>query len=185
MEGTRDRILEGLIRVINSDGVGELSVPAVATEAGVSVPTIYRHFGSKQALVEALGGYVVARSGLMWSETESPETVDEVVEIITEMYRRGEAMDPALRAAMATDVGQRSRRMQMPRRLAAIENLVRSVAGPMSPEEFTNLRNIVLLLGSSAALRAFKDYLNMDAERAAATVGWAIRRILETQKATS
>jgi AcrR family transcriptional regulator len=42
----RDRILEALIRVIDSDGVADLSVPTVVREARVFVPTIYRHFGS-------------------------------------------------------------------------------------------------------------------------------------------
>jgi len=45
-EATRSRILDATIRVM-AGGVGTLSIPDVAREAGVSVPTIYRHFGTK------------------------------------------------------------------------------------------------------------------------------------------
>ena len=40
-EATHDPILEGVVRTI-AKGVSELSVPAVAREAGVSVATVYR-----------------------------------------------------------------------------------------------------------------------------------------------
>src|SRR5437773_8993571 len=49
-EATRLRIVEAVGRVL-ARGVTELSVPAVAEEAGVSVATVYRHFQSKQQLV--------------------------------------------------------------------------------------------------------------------------------------
>ena len=52
-DATRTRILEALVRTMAA-GIGGLSIPAVAREAGVSIPTIYRHFGSKHGLVEAL-----------------------------------------------------------------------------------------------------------------------------------
>lgn len=171
--------MEGLIKVIVSDGVGELSVPAVAAESGVSVPTIYRHFGSKQGLVDALGEYVIARTGLRVDLSSPPETVDELVDLIPDMYRKSAAMEPALRAAMATDVGQEARRRFMPQRLEAIEETLSHVAAGMPQSEFTYLRDTVLILGSSAVMRAFKDYLGMNADQAAETAAWAVRMIME------
>ncbi len=56
MKRTRELILEGLIKTMAS-GIAELSIPAVAHEAGVSIPTVYRYFRTKRDLIEALGGY--------------------------------------------------------------------------------------------------------------------------------
>ncbi len=168
-----------MVRVIVSDGVGELSVPAVAKEAGVSVPTIYRHFGSKQGLVDALGEYVATKSGLGWVDFDKPTNVDEFVEMIEEMYRRSGRIDPALRAAMATDVGQHARRATMPRRLKAIEDSLSLVAEGVAGDDFERLRDIILILGSSAMTRAFKDYLDMNSEQAADTVTWVVRLLIE------
>jgi AcrR family transcriptional regulator len=178
-EATRARILEGLVRVIVSDGVGELSVPAVAKEAGVSVPTIYRHFGSKQGLVDALGEYVATKSGLGWAEFDRPTNVDEFVAMIEEMYRRAGRIDPALRAAMATDVGQQVRKATIPRRLQAIEDSLSVVAEGVVGDDYRRLRDIILILGSSAMTRAFKDYLDMNSEQAADTVTWVVRLLIE------
>src|SRR6266511_4254163 len=63
-EGTRRKILDALVRTMGR-GVAGLSIPAVAREAGVSVPTVYRHFKSKAALVAALSPYLFGRAGLM------------------------------------------------------------------------------------------------------------------------
>ncbi|MBX7481617.1 TetR/AcrR family transcriptional regulator [Qipengyuania qiaonensis] len=50
----RAAILAGAKRVFLRDGFAAGSVDAVAAEAGVGKQTVYRHFGSKDALVEAL-----------------------------------------------------------------------------------------------------------------------------------
>ena len=52
-ESTRSRILDATMRVMGR-GVASLSIPAVAREAGVSTPTVYRHFGTKHDLLDAL-----------------------------------------------------------------------------------------------------------------------------------
>ena len=175
---TRERILDALIAVITSDGVAELSVPAVAREAGVSVPTVYRHFGSKQALVEALAPYVAGKAGLMWPGRPVSDRA-EVRDVIVELYRRSDSMDPALRAVMATDTGQEARKSLIPRRRAAIEEILAPVLEGLGEEQRSRVRDSFLLLTSSAAMRVFKDYLGMDTEEAAAAATWAFEAIVD------
>jgi hypothetical protein len=52
-EETRERILDATVRVM-ARGLTSVSIPAGAREAGVSVPTIYRHFGTKTDLLAAV-----------------------------------------------------------------------------------------------------------------------------------
>src|SRR5262245_35485083 len=47
---TRTRILDACVAILGRN-VAELSIPAVAREAGVSVPTVYRNFADKKTLV--------------------------------------------------------------------------------------------------------------------------------------
>ena len=63
MEQTRDLILEGLIKTM-AKGIVTWSIPDVAREAGVSVPTVYRYFRTKKDLVQALGVYVLRKAGI-------------------------------------------------------------------------------------------------------------------------
>jgi AcrR family transcriptional regulator len=51
---TRDRILEAAFSVVCQHGLGRLSLEDVAREAELSRQTVYRYFGSKQALIEAV-----------------------------------------------------------------------------------------------------------------------------------
>jgi AcrR family transcriptional regulator len=48
----RERLLEAALRLFAAHGAG-VAPTAVATEAGVGVGTLYRHFASREALIEA------------------------------------------------------------------------------------------------------------------------------------
>src|SRR5512134_3397728 len=49
----RERLLDAAVRCIERDGMSGANIAAVAAEAGVSRPTVYRYFADRQALVEA------------------------------------------------------------------------------------------------------------------------------------
>lgn len=51
---TRSLLIDAFARVVLRDGPSDVSLPAVADEAGCSVRTLYRHFASREALVEGL-----------------------------------------------------------------------------------------------------------------------------------
>ncbi len=61
-QATRERILDALVRVVLEDGIHAFSVATVAQRAGVSHRTVYRHFASREDLLEALAESVDAAS---------------------------------------------------------------------------------------------------------------------------
>jgi AcrR family transcriptional regulator len=54
---TSERILDATLEVLARSGASRLSLSDVAATAGVSRPTLYRWFPSKEALLEAFGRY--------------------------------------------------------------------------------------------------------------------------------
>src|SRR6266542_6902451 len=74
-EETRGRILDAAVRAM-AGGLAFLSIPHVAREAGVSVPTIYRHFATKHDLLAAVYPHVVRRAGL--DDLVIPGSMDEL-----------------------------------------------------------------------------------------------------------
>jgi AcrR family transcriptional regulator len=56
-QSTRRRILAATFVVLSRAGRRKLQLSDVAAEAGVSRPTLYRYFGSKEGLLEAFGLY--------------------------------------------------------------------------------------------------------------------------------
>lgn len=172
-DATRRRILDALVRTMGN-GVAGLSVPAVAREAGVSVPTVYRHFKTKAELVAALAPYLASKTGLM----DPPDVPDQDFgAIVREMYRRNEALDSETRAAMASQLGQQLRRRTMPDRLALIRRAVAARVPRLSAEELERFTRIVMILNASATMRAYNDYLGMKPSQAADDVTWAINAL--------
>ena len=167
-EVTRQRILDALVRTMGK-GVAGLSVPAVAAEAGVSVPTIYRRFRTKADLVAALAPYLSRKTGLM----EVPDVgSDDLGALARELYRRNETMDAEVRAAMASQLGQEVRRRTMPDRVNLIKKAVAERVPGVTGAELDRLTRVLLILMSSATMRAYKDYLGMNATDAAEDVAW-------------
>lgn len=169
-EATRQRILDALVRTM-ARGVAGLSVPAVALEAGVSVPTVYRHFRTKADLIAALAPYLMSKSGLM----EIPEMDGQGLgAIVRELYRRMEAVDTETRAAMASQLGHEVRLRTMPQRLANVRKTFAARVPGLSDEELDRFTRLGLILVSSATMRAYKDYLGLAAKEAAEEVAWAL-----------
>jgi AcrR family transcriptional regulator len=56
-QSVRKRILDATFAVVSRTGRRKLQLLEVAAEAGVSRPTVYRHFGSKEGLLEAFALY--------------------------------------------------------------------------------------------------------------------------------
>jgi AcrR family transcriptional regulator len=173
-EATRTRILEALIRTMAS-GVAGLSVPAVARKAEVSIPTIYRHFGSKQGLLDALNPYVIEKGGLT---PKMPQTAEQLEPSVRGLFRNLDAMDLTLRAAMASELGNEARRAMMPMRLAMAREYVGRIGPDLSDAELARMANVTLILMSSSAFRAYKDYLGMGPDASATLVSWAIKTLI-------
>lgn len=53
----RDRLLHAAAALMDASGERALSTRAVCERAGVSAPTLYHHFGSKQGLIDAVIGH--------------------------------------------------------------------------------------------------------------------------------
>lgn len=174
VERTRARILDGLARTM-ARGITEVSVPAVAREAGVSVPTVYRHFPTKRALVEALPAHFIARLGS--PPLEPPRDVAEMGALLRGLYRRVEGLDETLKAASVSPVAHDIREAFLPQRMEAIEHMLAPFTAGMGEEEQARLRNVVLVLSSSATVRAFGEYLHLSGAEAAEHVSWAIETL--------
>jgi len=173
---TRRRILDGLVKAM-ADGIGDLSIPAVARHAGVSVPTVYRHFRTKKALVAALAEHVGQTARL---DPGPMDSLDELTASVRVLFKRLDDMDETLRAAMASQMGKRMRRTELiARRTAVVRTALADSCKRLAAPDRDRLCNVVVVLWSSAALSAFKDYVGLSAEEAADHVAWAIRALVE------
>lgn len=182
MRRTREQILDALVRTIGQ-GVAGLSIPAVAREAGVSIPTIYRHFHNKQELVAALGGYLMQKMGL--ASMQPPRSLDDLLAFARYTFVKAEDMDEAIKIIAVSELGSQMRKDAMPLRVKMLEEALSDELVPLNEQDRVRLRNMILILTSSAMIRAFKEYLDLSGEAAADTLEWAIRLLVRAAREES
>ena len=171
-EETRSRILDAALRVI-ADGIASLSIPHVAREAGVSVPTVYRHFKTKHDLLDALYPHAVHRSGL--SMPPPPTTVAELRQGVIDYIGQLDSLDDLTRAGMASPASEEIRARSIGRRFVAFRPLVESIEPPLSKADRERVLRLIVVLTQSSALRMLHDHLGQSPEQVADDVDWFVR----------
>ncbi|WP_225845805.1 TetR/AcrR family transcriptional regulator [Streptomyces sp. HPF1205] len=61
---SRDRIVAAALALIDDEGLGALSTRRLAAELGVSGPSLYNHFATKEAILDAVADTVVSQVDL-------------------------------------------------------------------------------------------------------------------------
>jgi AcrR family transcriptional regulator len=160
-----------------AEGVDGLSVPAVAEQAGVSVGTVYRHFGDKPGLLRALIDHAATRTGAVIEK--SPATLDELHETLRNVFLHFESTDDLLRAAFASRIGREARIESSSERLEIIESFIRGLELDLAPDPVEHLSKVALILTASDTYREWKERLGLTPDEAADEVMWTIRTLIE------
>ena len=175
-EETRTRILDATLRVM-ADGVATVSIPAVAREAGVSVPTVYRHFGSKSGLLKALYPHLIPRVGLY--DMTPPTTLPEFRAAIRAIFERLDVHDDLARVAMASPAAEEARHATMPDRLTFIRRFVGTIGPDLSERDRDRITRVMVVLTMSSALRTWRDHLGASVEDTIEDVEWVLRTLVD------
>jgi len=170
-EETRERILEATLRLM-AGGLASFSVPAVAREAGVSVPTVYRHFRTKRHLLAALYPHVAQRAGL--DALPDPTSVEELRDWIRAYYDRFD-LDDLARAAQASPIVDEVRKVTMRSRVGRIRKLADSVEPQLQKVDRDRITRLLVVLTSSSAMRTWRDLLGASVDQAAGDIDWVVR----------
>jgi AcrR family transcriptional regulator len=178
-EETRARILDAAGRVM-ARGVATLSIPAVAREAGVSVPTIYRHFATKHDLLAAVYPHALRRAAL--KQPAVPRSLDELRGGMRAYFEHVESFDDLARAAMASPASEEVRRLSMPDRLAAFRRVADSVEPKLARTDRDRVARLLVVLTASSAVRMWRGQLGSTVDEAADDVNWIVTAAIAAAK---
>ncbi|MDQ3992634.1 MAG: TetR/AcrR family transcriptional regulator [Actinomycetota bacterium] len=174
VEQTRERILEATARVLAAND-GTLSIPAVAREAAVSVPTVYRHFGTKEDLITSLGEHFFDKFRL--ADRRPPADLDELRAFLIEQAAEYAKAEPTLQALATTEAGRKARQELLPRRKQVIAEGLGPLLDGISDEDQRRVRDVYLLLTSSGGYRAGRELLAYSDEQLADMIVWVVERL--------
>ena len=178
-KATRTRILEATVAVM-ARGVASVSIPAVAREAGVSVPTVYRHFATKRDLLSAVFPHVLHRAGI--DELVPPRSIDELGSGVRDLFERIDSAGDLARAAAASPAADEVRRVDMPARVEMSRRLADSIKPKLTPVDRDRIARLLTILVSASAFRVWRDHLGSTVEEAASDIDWVIGAAIAASK---
>ena len=176
---TREAILEGVERLMAHGGLDELTFAQVAQAAGVAERTVYRHFPTKEALLQAFWLHVQKRLGL----EPSVRSFADYLATRPATFARMDEREPMMRAVMSSAQARQARRGILPERQAGIRRVVADAVGELPEPQFTELCALVHLLGSVPTWHALKDIWDLEAAQSGRLVARAITTLVEAAKA--
>lgn len=172
-EQTRLRVVEAATRLV-ARGASALTIPAVAREAGVAVPTVYRYFPSKEALEDGIAAHVRALIGVPKQDVAGG--LDGWVRATAETWRRSASIDRSIYPVMLAAVG---RDVFDPRGAKRRELVARSLAASLEgvePAERRLFTDVVAALSSTTGAVSFLR-TGLDIEEAVARYAWLVERL--------
>lgn len=169
-EQTAERILDAVVRRLQK-GDRKLSYAAIAREAGVSTPTVYRHFPTRDDLYRAFAARDRAQRG---GDLDLARLRDQ----LRELFRRADDPDDPMSQGRLNAMWEFSRVGTVPlRREAALRALDTQAPGLPGPDREA-IADLITVLISSAAGEAFRGYLELDASATADRVAYAVEALL-------
>ncbi len=109
---TRDAIIRAAIDAFMAERSFAITLPAVADRAGVTVKTVLRHFGSREALIDT--AYSQAYDEVVAERTPPPDDPVAALRLLVAHYER---MGEVVLAMLAEDSDPRARQMNNTGRL--------------------------------------------------------------------
>ncbi len=95
-EGTRDRLVRGALDLFTTIGYHESTTPQIAARAGVAEGTIYRHFKSKEQLLNSIYQAAVRRFQQTIRTSDAAAGCKETLESVAREWSTVAANDPAV-----------------------------------------------------------------------------------------
>ena len=174
---TVDRILAALVEVILEGGLPGFSVQEVADRAGISHRTVYRHFPTREALLEglaeAVGRRMDERGGI-----DQPAGLDELSIAVLANFalfsRDARAVEAGVRFGVGTAVETRDQQ----RRTDQFRDLVAGGVPGIAPADAAMAGAVIRQIASSRSWLALRE-AGLDDQAAARAAAWAVAVLVD------
>lgn len=168
---TRELILEAVGAQILASRPGEFSLPEVAARAGVSVRTLYRHFGDREGLLEALHDHAVRRIA-----PPLPASLDELLELAPALFATFDAHAPWVEAMVRSGPVSALRAARRPARVELFRALTAQVVARLPPGDAAAAQAIFKHLVSAETWLALRE-AGVDGAAAGRAVALTLRAL--------
>lgn len=167
---TRERILEGVSLWMKRGTLEEFTLESVAKAAGVERRTVFRHFATREALLEAFWVWINQRV----APRPLPATLEELIEAPRQAFAAFDQQEGVIRASLHSPAGRSMRLAAVPARREAFRSALGQVTKSASAADRRRLEALAHLLYSASAWETLRDYAGIDGEEAGDAASWAL-----------
>jgi len=180
-EQTRAHLVECARDLLAEGGVDGLTLPLVAKRAGVSVPTVYRHFPTLEDLLRGVLEWL--RPAVGQSRERLLQTTPEALPAVPlENFRKYDEHAAVLLPLMDSRAFNRVRVGSMSDRKEEAARVLRTLAPEWRAGELEAAAGAVYALCSPQTWRWLRETWALPNELAAEAASWAVRALLEAVK---
>lgn len=176
-QDTTARIINALVDVISTDGITEFSVQAVADRANVSHRTVYRHFPSREALLEGITDFLedpMRAEGL----PGVPEDLDDCVDTIESVFTFFEANAPMIEAMVVVRLALGMEPSRSRERTEGFVDIVRKGAPDLFADEIHSYAMGLRAIASSQHWYVLTRRLGLSTEQASRVAADTLRALI-------
>jgi AcrR family transcriptional regulator len=169
-EQTRESILAAAAEEMAARGPGGFAVPSVAERCGVALRTVYRHFPTRDELVDAMWAWLYA--GRDWLERDVPGgPIEETVARVGARYAESRALiDAAQRCERQLALRKKTRK----RRMANFEAALADEVAKLGPDARRRALGALHALTTPTVWLMLTESWCPDPAEAARTAAWAV-----------
>lgn len=172
---TRLRILRAFGDEVQRDQ-DDITVQQVAARAGVSVPTLYRHFPSLDDLGDAYWAWVEPQLGT-FARVERP---DDLPRFTRQLFEGFAANQPLITAMLASRSGRRLRDRTIEGRNDAFRRAMAPLTRRMPEREARAVTALMKILSSGAVWELMRKDWGLDGVEAGHVVSWAMQVLIDS-----
>jgi AcrR family transcriptional regulator len=174
VEHTHAKILDAAIDLVADSGPEALTIPLVAERAGASVRTVYRHYPTKEALLEAISEEMEKK----FDSNFFDRGLEELPDVAPTVFHHFGENETLVRAALRTTGAGGSFGAARQKRMASVELALAPVLDGRSPEERSEIVAAIYNLHSVRNWLSYRDNSGLSSEAAGRVVSWIIRTLI-------
>lgn len=178
-EQTRERIIDAALRVLGDRGAA-FTMPAVAKEAEVSLPTVYRLFPNKESLTNVASEAVRSRFGVDSTEVDD---IDDVLQRQRQHIINASEADERLLRALYTLNAEPLSAADVASREEFLERVVNDAVAGLQGEDRVHFSQILSIIFSSTTGMALWRFRLLNDE-GADLIDWVVRTLISGMQNT-
>lgn len=173
---TRERILDALTELLEGAGPDDITTREIARVAGVSQPTVYRHFPDRDALLAGLVDRLDELSARVGHHANA-SSLDEWAARIESMFVSSDLHPAAAKAEALLNADPRRFAEQTRERSQLVRSLVETELDELDATDRASVAALLRCLGSAQTWLRMREEFGVSGTVSGPVVAWAIRTL--------